>query len=793
MAVGIGSDPVEDYGRAMQAGSTDGIDPSVVMAKYGDPGNLASAYAQATGMDPQQAFNKLMAALTGSNPSYKPDAAAKNKQPGTYDKLTQQAAKNLGVGSGLTDYTDPDAISAAGLQGLQKSYQSTAPQPGQAMGGLPNFAGKRKPQSFPFPSISGNQGQGYADGGYVDNGGGGAGNGAGYDSTGLGLDPLSSFLIGAGASGLASGALNVGQALGAGVQGGLQFSQRNAQLGMENRKLKLAEQSAPIQRELAQAQTEDFKSQGQLRALQGKQLELDMKTQQAMQPMISAFLGDVSGQATQAAQANGGQFNPAMPSVKLGDQVVAPADVKASLPPPTSNGSYQIRTAQYDPQTQSFVTRNPDGSAGEAWNPMRALQVGSLMMTTPRYKDLGGHMVALAEQAFKTGLVPTLDGKGMVRLQGWDDAQAQTAFREARAKFIGQDQPKLAQENANRRGQISLEKDLDAQNTRERIGLETGKDIATADNQAKNRFTTVRGADGREQIVPDFYARGMYEQNLRNANSPPPQPSAPPTQGAFNVGGAGGALPAQPSQAQVQPASAPAQAPAPPAQSAPGQVNYPAGLEKGLAPDETAVVEHFAKDTLPALASMRNNAEKGQGEIRSMQGVIDQISTGPLEKHILPLQQSVSNLFGLFGQKPPEDFASKIANKELFAKDGTRLGFELAKTLGSREAQMIVQQAIAANPNLLNSQEGNKRLLSLFYQAYQRDIDRGKYAADYYKDNRAGGGATLNEAAFEDAFNKAHPMKTYIGNAVGLQRDAVEKLKPGTRFIGIDGDIHERQ
>ena len=59
----------------------------------------------------------------------------------------------------------------------------------------------------------------------------------------------------------------------------------------------------------------------------------------------------------------------------------------------------------------------------------------------------------------------------------------------------------------------------------------------------------------------------------------------------------------------------------------------------------------------------------------------------------------LSNTLGMGDAFNPQ----KIATWEDFNKEATRMGFELAKTLGSREAQMIVQHAVGAVPNAENT------------------------------------------------------------------------------------------
>lgn len=100
----------------------------------------------------------------------------------------------------------------------------------------------------------------------------------------------------------------------------------------------------------------------------------------------------------------------------------------------------------------------------------------------------------------------------------------------------------------------------------------------------------------------------------------------------------------------------------------------------------------------------------------------------------------------------------KIATWEDFTKQTQTLGFELARTLGSREAQMIVQQATNSVPNAQQSQLGAKLVSSSLQQAAQRQ-------QDYYEFLTARAKAGTLMGADVD-FNRAHPVQGYVDAAI---------------------------
>jgi hypothetical protein len=100
---------------------------------------------------------------------------------------------------------------------------------------------------------------------------------------------------------------------------------------------------------------------------------------------------------------------------------------------------------------------------------------------------------------------------------------------------------------------------------------------------------------------------------------------------------------------------------------------------------------------------------------------------------------------------------TKIANVEDFNKQTQTLGFELAKTLGSREAMQIVQQATNSVPNVNQSPLGAKLVSGSLRQAAQRQEDF--YAYMVRPENRGRLGAEIE-------FNQQNPPEKYSIRAI---------------------------
>jgi hypothetical protein len=98
---------------------------------------------------------------------------------------------------------------------------------------------------------------------------------------------------------------------------------------------------------------------------------------------------------------------------------------------------------------------------------------------------------------------------------------------------------------------------------------------------------------------------------------------------------------------------------------------------------------------------------------------------------------------------------SKIANWEDFNKQTTNLGFELARSLGSREAMQVVAQATNSVPNANQTPLGAKLVSASLRQAAQRQQDYYEYLSQ-----RPG------QVGADVEFNKQNPPEKYSLRAI---------------------------
>jgi hypothetical protein len=138
-------------------------------------------------------------------------------------------------------------------------------------------------------------------------------------------------------------------------------------------------------------------------------------------------------------------------------------------------------------------------------------------------------------------------------------------------------------------------------------------------------------------------------------------------------------------------------------------------------------------------------------------------STGAGANAKLGAAKSVNSLLQTVGLPAAID-PNKVANWEDLNKETTRAGFDLARTLGSREAATIVQSSVSAVPGAENTPMGFKLVSSGIRQAIQREKDYYTFATDYAKSHRG------NTFGADVEFNKQFPpdlySKTAVANAI---------------------------
>ena len=144
-------------------------------------------------------------------------------------------------------------------------------------------------------------------------------------------------------------------------------------------------------------------------------------------------------------------------------------------------------------------------------------------------------------------------------------------------------------------------------------------------------------------------------------------------------------------------------------------------------------------------------------------------------KHINTIAK---NYLGLADNQLPFD-PNKVASSEDILKTTTRLGFDLARQLGSREAMMIVQQAIGAVPGIENTPRGARLIFGSLNAAAQRQIDYYQFLQKWVAPDANGQPTHANTMGADVAFNSLHPPAEYARNALlsGVPQNRIAYLR----------------
>lgn len=124
--------------------------------------------------------------------------------------------------------------------------------------------------------------------------------------------------------------------------------------------------------------------------------------------------------------------------------------------------------------------------------------------------------------------------------------------------------------------------------------------------------------------------------------------------------------------------------------------------------------------------------------------------------------KAVNTLMEGAGYQPLFD-PGKIAAAESSQKITGRLGFDLSRTLGAREAASVVHQAISLNPGVENTPQGARVILASLNAGLQRQKDFYAFQQQYTAQTGSPQGAEI-------AFDRARPVGQYVQDVYSLAR-----------------------
>jgi hypothetical protein len=195
-----------------------------------------------------------------------------------------------------------------------------------------------------------------------------------------------------------------------------------------------------------------------------------------------------------------------------------------------------------------------------------------------------------------------------------------------------------------------------------------------------------------------------------------------------------------------------------------GATPQPGIVHQGANPQileaKTASIEHYNKDIVPTVqASQKQQSELGALRSQFQSGKITPGKTAELRATIAGyLYEATGHNLELTRQLTGIDpSAADVANKT-----STRLGFDMSREQGAREAVQVIQFAMSANPNMLNTKEGALKLIGLLDNAAQWNLDRADYAGKYLLKNG-------HLIGFDQWHQQNHPLDEQTSKAVPYQ------------------------
>lgn len=162
------------------------------------------------------------------------------------------------------------------------------------------------------------------------------------------------------------------------------------------------------------------------------------------------------------------------------------------------------------------------------------------------------------------------------------------------------------------------------------------------------------------------------------------------------------------------------------------------------------------------------------------------LSPGPGSNARASIVKAANSALRVAGMTPY--FPEEVGSYEELNKLSTRFGFDLARTLGSREAASIVDQAQSAVPSSENTKQGFARIVAGIEAMTQRQSD---YYSTMQKWQRSTGG---DISGFDDWFNSVNPPAKYaraavLSTAIMPKSQAEIDNAPAGTVFNINGNL----
>lgn len=184
-----------------------------------------------------------------------------------------------------------------------------------------------------------------------------------------------------------------------------------------------------------------------------------------------------------------------------------------------------------------------------------------------------------------------------------------------------------------------------------------------------------------------------------------------------------------------------------------GQPGFQSGQSPGLAAEQQARGKQLVEQRAQ-IEDDGNNALSLKARIGEMRQATQNFKSG----FGAPWTQKLGEIGIMLGQDPDKVNArmGNIADMQAFTKESTQMAFDMTKTLGSREAAVVVDRAVKAGAGLTNQPEANKAILDVMEGVADWKAAKAQ-AAQAWADGHNG-----SIEGFQSYFNKANPITNYI-------------------------------
>ena len=411
----------------------------------------------------------------------------------------------------------------------------------------------------------------------------------------------------------------------------------------------------------------------------------------------------------------------AIRKMRAGDEPQAATPKSGALLPQVGNPQTVLSAATRAASSVAGVRQTPQGpmavnSAGQPiMNPNDLFLAAQRYIRSgvPGYQSAGEKLMSLYETIITKGAVTDQSGN-IIPMPGSAETEARAAGMKSGAEAEAQAPYKILESAAG----------------------QGGRPIAINPNQV---VTT--GAD----VNPTLKTANEWALNrIQGANQPGQTPQTQqPTQGPSGA----------------------SQLPLGQSEFAPKLIHNPDGSVTSSVTPATEKMQQDAANRYEKAADAYSAAQDIKSRLGIMRQDADELNknnwstTGAGNETRLHFAKAINGISAVLGMQPAFD-PKTIGSWESLNKQTRQMGFELARTLGSREAQMIVQQATSSVPNAENTPTGFRLVSSAIEQQVQRQADYYEYATNYLKTH---GGDTIGA---EISFNRLHPPTEYANRAV---------------------------